>query len=219
MRELRANTDLARDFSKPHAQDGHIEAARIPDLVSRHERAHCAPGGGLPGEEWFAITVKHQHEATVRCALDARHLHSYAPTYGAMQRWSDRVKRVERPLFPGYVFCQFSLAERRRVLSTPGVCSIISFGSQTIPIPVEEIAGIKRMLAAPYMLEPWPFLQAGQRVSITAGPLAGLSGIFERREEGGRLIVGIEILRRSVAVHFEASDLVPVDHRPFFVKQ
>jgi transcription antitermination factor NusG len=69
------------------------------------------------------------------------------------------------------------------------------------------------------MLEPWPFLQAGQRVSITAGPLAGLSGIFERREEGGRLIVGIEILRRSVAVHFEAGDLVPVDHCPFFVEQ
>ncbi len=175
--------------------------------------------GMVPGAEWFAITVKHQHEAAVRGALDARHLPCYAPTYYAMQRWSDRVKRVERPLFPGYVFCQFSLDERKRVLTTPGVCSIISFGGQTIPIPVEEIVGIKRMLAAPYMLEPWPFLQAGQRVSITAGPLAGLAGIFERREEGGRLIVGIEILQRSVAVHFQASDLVPVDHRPFFIEQ
>jgi transcription antitermination factor NusG len=191
MRELRANATLDPDFSE----------------------------GALAGEEWFAITVKHQHEAAVRRALDFRQVHCYAPTYYAMQRWSDRVKRVARPLFPGYVFCRFLLDERKRVLSTPGVCSIISFGTETIPIPVEEIAQIKRMLAAPYMLEPWPFLQAGQRVSITAGPLAGLSGIFERREEGGRLIVGIEILRRSVAVHFEASDLAPVDRRPFFVEQ
>jgi transcription antitermination factor NusG len=189
MRELRANTDLASTF----------------------------PEEAIAGENWFALTVKHQHEAAVRCALETRRLQCYAPTYYAMQRWSDRVKRVERPLFPGYVFCQFAFDDRRRILTTPGVCSIISFGAEAIAVPAEEIVQIKRMLAAPYMLEPWPFLQTGQQVRITAGPLAGLSGVFQRREEGGRLIVGIEILRRSVAVHFEAADLAPVDQRPFLV--
>jgi transcription antitermination factor NusG len=191
MRELRANTDLDSTF----------------------------PAGAGVGKDWFAVSVKHQHEATVHSALAAKQLHCYAPSYGAIRRWSDRVKRVERPLFPGYVFCEFAFENRKQVLTTPGVSSIVSFGAEAIAVPAEEIVRIKRMLAAPYMLEPWPFLQAGQQVRITAGPLSGLTGVFQRRGEGGRLIVSIEILRRSVAVHFEAGDLMPVDDRPFFIEQ
>jgi len=182
-------------------------------LRELHTKSDVVPGFSeriLATKEWFAVTVKHQHEAAVRLALDAKQLRCYAPTYYAMQRWSDRVKRVERPLFPGYVFCQFANDARSRILCTPGVRSIVSFGKETIPIPPEEIGKIEQMLASPYMLEPWPFLQAGQRVRIAAGPLAGIAGIFERRENGGRLVVGVEILRRSVAVHFEAADLVPL---------
>lgn len=178
----------------------YIREALIPDLSE--DICHI--------DEWFALTVKHQHEAAVHSALRGKQLNCYAPTYGAMQRWSDRMKRVERPLFPGYVFCQFGRADRLSVMRTPGVRSIISFGTEAIAIPGWEIAQIKRMLASPYMLEPWPFLQAGQRVRIAAGPLAGIEGIFERRDGGGRLVVSIEILRRSVAVQFEAGELLPL---------
>jgi len=46
--------DLLGD-SKEHAQDGHVEAARIPDIVSRHERALCATRERLLGKEPWEI--------------------------------------------------------------------------------------------------------------------------------------------------------------------
>jgi transcription antitermination factor NusG len=171
------------------------------------------------GGNWFAITVKPQNEQVVRMGLEAKQLNCYVPTYSSLQQWSDRLKRVERPLFAGYVFSQFEPADRTMVLRTPGVRSIVSFGAEMSPVPCAELEKISRLLASPYLLEPWPFLQAGQRVKIASGPLSGIEGLFERRDHGGRLVISIEILRRSVAVHLEAGNLTPLDSPAFLVQQ
>jgi transcription antitermination factor NusG len=189
----------------------------------RELRSEIEPDQGLsessfPGQ-WFAVTVRPQHEVAVRSGLEAKELSTYLPTYRTTQRWSDRLKRIDRPLFPGYVFCQFEFGDRVRVLRTPGVRSIVSFGNQMIPVHRNDLEQIERMLESPYPLEPWPYLQVGERIKIAGGPLAGITGFFERRESGGRFVVSIEMLQRSIAVHLEAEDLSPISHGPVFVAQ
>ena len=79
---------------------------------------------------WFALVVKPRHERAVERGLCYRRFEVYVPTYTATSRWSDRLKRVERPVFPGYVFRGFDQRERTPVLQTPGVRSMVSFGDQ-----------------------------------------------------------------------------------------
>jgi transcription antitermination factor NusG len=51
---------------------------------------------------------------------------------------------------------------------------------------------------------PWPYLHAGQRVSIDYGPLAGVQGVIVRAEDGKtRVVVSIDMLFRSVAAEIE----------------
>jgi len=197
-----------------------------PTLRELHPSTRYNSGISGPGspfetcpQDWFALTVKPQHEATVRLGLEAKQLKSYLPTYTSVRRWSDRKKRIELPLFPGYVFSQFENTDRTHVLRTPGVRSIVSFGTQLIPVPSAELLKIARMLSSPYPLEPWPYLQTGEPVKIESGPLAGITGIFERREGGSRFVVSIEMLQRSIAVHLEADDLSPVNHHSLFISQ
>ena len=54
---------------------------------------------------------------------------------------------------------------------------------------------------------PHPFLKEGDRVRLRSGPLAGIEGILQKRKDGYRLVLSIELLGRSVAVEVEQSDI------------
>lgn len=82
---------------------------------------------------WFALTVKHQHERSVAGALASHGVDTFVPLYCARRRWSDRVKELDAPLFPGYVFGRFGDGDRVRVLRTPGVGRIVGFGGSPAP--------------------------------------------------------------------------------------
>jgi hypothetical protein len=58
----------------------------------------------MDGEKWFALITKPQHEFRVAEGLRAAsEAEVFLPTYQNKRRWSDRVKILDTPLFPGYV--------------------------------------------------------------------------------------------------------------------
>jgi len=159
---------------------------------------------------WFALNVKPRHEKAVEQQLTARSLEGYSPYYSARRRWSDRVKPVEFPLFPRYVFCRFSFEERLRVISIPSVISIVGFGGAPCPIAEMDIEKIRSMVASGLPVMPWPCLQIGEQVRICNGTLLGLEGILTREKAAYRVVVSIEILQRAVAVEVERDLIEPL---------
>jgi transcription antitermination factor NusG len=159
---------------------------------------------------WYALTVRHQHERQTALALGWKGLETLVPCYPASHRWSDRIKEVEIPLFAGYMFCRFELREKIRVLNTPGVARIVAFSGAPAPLPDEEIAGIQAAVQSRLPLWPWQYLHAGDQVRIERGPLRGVQGFLLREPEGLRLVIGVELLRRAVAVELDPAVVAPV---------
>jgi transcription termination/antitermination protein NusG len=166
-------------------------------------------GAGDPAR-WFALTVKHQHERRVEGVLCANGVQTFLPVFRSRRQWSDRIKQQDAPLFPGYVFVRFSLPERVSVLNTPGVARIVGFGGVPVPLEDQEVGNIRTALASNQALGPWPYLHAGDRVRIERGPLRGVEGILLHEKTGFRLVLGVEILRRSVAVEVDPEIVTPV---------
>ncbi|MBV9759132.1 MAG: UpxY family transcription antiterminator [Acidobacteriaceae bacterium] len=166
------------------------------------------PAGGNV-VNWFALHVKPRHEKAVEQQLNGRMLEGYSPYYFARRHWSDRVKEIELPIFPRYVFCRFSFEERLKVLSIPSVISIVSFGGAPCPVNDADIETIKGMVASGLPLMPWPCLRIGERVRISHGPLSGLEGILTREKAAYRVVVTIELLQRAVAVEVARDLIVP----------
>jgi transcription antitermination factor NusG len=172
------------------------------------------PADGRPKKDappWYALVIKPQHERVAQAGLSCKGLESLLPLYWTTRHWSDRAKRLELPLFPGYLFCRFRPDLRGGVLRTPGVRSIISFGSEMIPVPEAEIEQVRRMMTSGSAIEPWPFLKVGQRVRVQVGPLAGLDGILVEVRNTCRVVVGMEMLQRSVAVQLDRDQVRPLD--------
>lgn len=131
------------------------------------------------------------------------------PLYRSRRRWSDRVKIIDLPLFPRYVFSRFGFESRLKVLRISKVVSIVGFGGTPTPISEEEIDLVKR-LASQDRVMPWPFLRVGERVRICAGALSGVEGVLVREKAAHRVVINVEILQRAVAVELERGMLEPV---------
>jgi transcription antitermination factor NusG len=148
----------------------------------------------------------------VRLALEFNGFEALAPTYRARRRWSDRVKEVDLPLFSGYVFCRFTLAERRQVIDAPGVAKVVEFGGTPAEISEAEIVAIRAVMDSKLPVRPWPYLKLGDRVRVEHGPLRGIEGTLLREvvRERWQLVIGVEMLQRSLAVELEPEMVVAV---------
>jgi transcription antitermination factor NusG len=159
--------------------------------------------------KWYAAYTWGRHEKRVAEHMRQRQLRSFLPLYRSIHQWKDRRKQVELALFPSYVFVHLLLKDRVRVLEIPGVVQIVSSGGRPVPLAEHDIESLQRGVDNGLRMEPHPYLQAGRRVRVRRGPMAGLEGILLRRKDGLRLVVSIEILMRAVAVEIDEDDVDP----------
>jgi transcription antitermination factor NusG len=161
------------------------------------------------GSCWYALAVKPLHEVRVFEGLKGlAEIEGFLPTYKDKRIWSDRVKILDAPLFPGYVFARFQYPARRvPVLRVAGVRSIVGFGNAPSPLSDEEIGTIQTLVNSTFPVRPWPFLRTGQRVRIGHGPLRGVEGIILEQKDEWRMVVSVELLQRSISVLLDRSVL------------
>ena len=169
------------------------------------------PAGAPRPNPWFAIRVKSQYEKITAAALHNKGYEEFAPMYRSRRFWSDRVKELDLPLFPGYIFCRFDPLHRLPVLTSPGIVSIIGLGKIPEPVDDGEIARIQAIVSSGVLACPWPFLRAGQKIAVTRGPLSGVEGFLVSSKNQHRLVVSIQLLQRSVAAEIDRDCIEPVN--------
>ena len=161
-------------------------------------------------QQWFALRVKSNFEKSVATIVRNKGFEEFLPLYHRRRRWSDRVKSVELPLFPGYVFCRVDPTFRLPILTIPGALHFIGIGKELAAIEESEIAAIRTAVKSGLRTEPWAYLNVGQHVRLEDGPLAGLEGILIETRKEFRVVVSVSLLQRSVAVEIEREWVAPI---------
>ena len=157
---------------------------------------------------WFAVRTSPRWEHRASAELALRGLEIWLPVVRVKHDWSDRIKIVEQPLFPGYLFGRFHLDERVRILQSPGVKQIVGIGNTPSPIGDSELDNLRTLVSANTVLVPWPYLHAGQRIRIDRGPLAGVEGFVVRAGEAAlRIVVSLDLLQRSIAAEIDRDSI------------
>jgi transcription antitermination factor NusG len=154
---------------------------------------------------WFALQVKVNYENIVAAHLSGKGYEWFLPLYKSRNRWSDRWKEINRPLFPGYLFCRLDSVNRVPILTIPGVARIVGIAKSPVAIEETEITAIQAAVKSGLPSQPWPFLQIGRRVRIEYGPLCGLEGILLDFKGEHRLVLSVTLLQRSVAVEVDGA--------------
>jgi transcription antitermination factor NusG len=159
---------------------------------------------------WFAAHTRSNHERTAADQFTERSIAHFLPTYESVRVWKDRKKRLELPLFPGYVFVRIPLEEKLRVLFVPGVARLVGFNGIPLALPDEEIETLRTIVQHKLKAEPHPYLVAGRKVRIVRGALEGMEGILIRRKGRFRVLISISLIRQSAMIEVDAHDVEPL---------
>jgi transcription antitermination factor NusG len=160
-----------------------------------------------PESHWYAARTVARHEKQVARQLTSRSLEFLLPVYETVHRWKNGRKKLELPLFPGYIFVRIPLLQRVQVLEVPGIAYLV--GSQSGPIPVaeQEVSTVQRLMHRDLRREPFPYLQIGRRVNIRSGPLAGMQGVLLRINNHFRVVISVDLIMSSVAVEVDGCEV------------
>jgi transcription antitermination factor NusG len=169
----------------------------------------------MKADLWYALKVRPRFERVVVAHLRSRGYDPFLPTYITKRQWSDRVKSLELPLFPGYLFCQLDLKWRLPILTAPGVNYIVGVGRSPEPVAEQEIESIRTIVSSGLYYEPYPYLTAGQLVRVERGALVGLVGRVVDVKNSSRLVLSINMLMRSVSAEIDRSWVQPIDNVTF----
>jgi transcription antitermination factor NusG len=158
-------------------------------------------------QKWFAVFTRTHHEKRVAERFTERGIESFLPLYKAEHQWTHHRKvALDLPLFPNYLFVHIAPHERFRTLNVAGVLSMVSQGSTPAPLPDHEIECLRSGLHS-RKFEPHPYLAAGIKVRIKAGPFAGMQGVVLRMKSGLRVVLTVDLVMQSVAVEVNTNEL------------
>lgn len=158
-------------------------------------------------DRWYALQVRANAEGLAPRSLEERGYTVFAPTIRRQRHWSDRIKVSEGPMFPGYIFCKHDEGAKRRMVDSPFVVRIVSYGGVPAVVDNEELASIRILAASGHEAEPQRYLAEGERVVVCAGPLEGADGIVMRLQGVSWIVLQVTLLQRAVRVVVD-SDMV-----------
>ena len=160
---------------------------------------------------WHVLWTRSNCEQLVHDQLASSGFALFLPT---VLSWCRRggVRRLLRvPLFSGYVFLRHAIdkASYLQLCKARGLVRVLGEGwDQLAVIPDAEIESIQKIASSGAPILSHPYLRTGQRVRVTQGPLAHVEGIVVRSNaKKGLLVVSVELLQQSVAVHLDCTVL------------
>jgi transcription antitermination factor NusG len=164
---------------------------------------------------WYALAVAVRSEPRALDAVRPLVEEVFLPSRIERRQWSDRIRRVDAPLFPGYLFARVGMNPDMRVklLKTRQVFDVVGRkpGRPDIApsIPNDQIASLQRMIAAERDVDPVATLVPGTLVVVGAGALRGVRGVVEQGPDGQRrIVVNVSLLGRAVRTVLQADDVL-----------
>jgi len=162
--------------------------------------------------EWYALYVQVNHEKEVVKRLEQKDVACFLPLMETWSKRRDRRKKIQLPMFPGYVFINVILDNfvNLTVVKTPGALNLLHNSEGPLTIPSYQIENLKTMIDSVEPLQVHSYLREGDWVQVMRGPLTGCIGILNRVDsKRGRLIVSIDIIKKSVSVELDLEDIEP----------
>ena len=172
-------------------------------------------GENNQGEKlWYAIYVRSRHEKNVHSALMNKGIESSLPLKTVIRQWGDRKKKVQLPMFRGYIFVKINLnIDKLNVLQTPGVVKFIHFNNQIPAIPEEQIFWLDTLLSSKSEINYETQYLTGNEVEVIAGPFKGLKGKVIKRKSVFRVVLWIDIIMQGISVEMDSADLALAENR------
>lgn len=126
--------------------------------------------------DWLVLYTKPHFEIITADRLKSIGVEAYCPTYTHIKQYSDRRKKVTKPLLRSYIFVKIKENERQNVFQIPGVVRYLFWLGKPALVRANEIQMMKDNLSGIYESILINKLKIGSNYNIKQGPFKGHSG-------------------------------------------
>jgi transcription antitermination factor NusG len=152
---------------------------------------------------WLVLRTKNRHESVVESVLQQKQVPTYLPKRAVVRSWQGHKRKIEVPLFPGYVFVRPSASQYEGMRYIRGSCGFVLASGRPAALPERDLDAVKMLVDSGADLTVDPELVAGTRVKIASGALTGLHGELVRIKNQQVLVVNVDLVGSSVRVELD----------------
>lgn len=129
---------------------------------------------------WYVLYTKPKWEKKTALQLNEKGIICYCPLVSKLEQWSDRKKRVEKPLFNSYVFVQIADKDRNLVFQSAGAVRFLFWLGKPAIVKDEEITTIKTWLELGNEIEiTTDAHKIGDTIQLDTGPFANQKAVVQ----------------------------------------
>lgn len=158
---------------------------------------------------YYAVKVRSRAEASVSASLRDKGFDVLLPTFTSVRQYSDRIRKVDSAVFPGYVFVAMDVTELYRVAVTPGVAYIVKACNSLQPLRATELALLQALSGMRSGYEPCASYALGEQVRIESGPLRGQTGVLVRKAGREKIVISLSSIFSFVSIDLRDTVIHP----------
>lgn len=159
---------------------------------------------------WYLLYTRPKQERRVAESLSDKQVCYYLPMHTTTRVWADRVKVVQAPMFPSYVFVNLkNQSDYFEGLSAQGVLQYVKFGGVNARVSETVINNLKMVADHGKGVEvSCTQFEQGQKLTIADGPFSGMHCEMVRYNNKEKILVRLVLLQRSVLMEVPPNRLV-----------
>jgi len=160
---------------------------------------------------WYTLYVKTHHEKRVCKDLTEKNIQTLLPLLRKKRKWADRLKIVEEPMFPNYLFVRVSCMEYYHILNHKSVISFVSFSGKPYVVSEKTILAIENIISRGILFDlTSQEFNMGDIVKFDGGPFKGMSGELVNKGNEKFLIIRLEHVNQNILIKTERLYLTKV---------
>lgn len=158
---------------------------------------------------WYVVHTRARNEKATAADLARLGVQHFLPLIRYRRMYGGKRRRVEIPLFPGYLFLCGGRDEREAAVRTNRVAQVLEVSDQDRL--KADLQQIYRVVTSDETVDFYPRLRTGARCRVVGGSLSGLEGVVLRRRGPWRVFVGVEFLGQSAELEIDPTLLIIID--------
>lgn len=144
---------------------------------------------------WYAVRTSFRHEKMAQRDLERKGLEAWLPLIRETRRYDRKRRVVELPLVSSYLFVHINENGYYPVLESPYVSGFVRFGDDILPVPMEELELIRRVVGETAKIKAENRLpMIGDQVEIIGGHLTGVRGVLEKHLNNNQVSISLQTL-------------------------
>lgn len=155
-------------------------------------------------KKWYVFYCKSRAEKKAVVELLSRGYSAYLPLMMQERVWSDRIKKVQMPMFSGYIFVNCYDYEIINIIQLSQIVGPVRIGSEYASIKAKEIEILRKVEneGIKVIIQP-QIITTGDKVEIGAGVMRGYQGICIGESGSSYLVISIEAINQSLKIKID----------------